>query len=75
VRLTPFATTRLGAAGTLVALTVAQPARHRTVTLNDGMDTEAGGGIASATFDPASVSSFTLNNSAVTGNSQHRPAS
>jgi hypothetical protein len=32
--------------------------------------TQAGGGIASATFDPASVAKLTLNNSAVTGNSQ-----
>ena len=32
-----------------------------------------GGGIASATFDPASVAKLTLNNSAVTGNSQTAP--
>ena len=31
---------------------------------------QAGGGIASATFDPSSVARLTLNNSAVTGNSQ-----
>ena len=30
----------------------------------------AGGGIASATFDPASVAKLTLNNSSVTANSQ-----
>ena len=35
--------------------------------------TQAGGGIASATFDPASVAKLTLNNSAVTGNSQTAP--
>jgi hypothetical protein len=46
-----------------------------TVTLNHTQVTGntavlAGGGIASATFDPASVAKLTLNNSAVTGNSQ-----
>jgi hypothetical protein len=46
-----------------------------TVTLNhsqvsDNTAVQAGGGIASATFDPSSVARLTLNNSAVTGNSQ-----
>jgi hypothetical protein len=46
-----------------------------TVTLNHSQVTgntasQAGGGIASATFDPASVAKLTLNNSTVTGNSQ-----
>ena len=50
------------------------------VTLNRSqvtrnMAAEAGGGIASATFDPASVAKLTLNNSAVTGNSQTLPPS
>jgi hypothetical protein len=49
-----------------------------TVTLNrtqvaGNTATMAGGGIASATFDPASVAKLTLNNSAVTGNSQSTP--
>jgi hypothetical protein len=46
-----------------------------TVTLNHSQVTgnaasQAGGGIASATFDPSSVARLTLNNSAVTGNQQ-----
>jgi predicted outer membrane repeat protein len=41
---------------------------HTQVTGNTA--TQAGGGIASATFDPASVAKLTLNSSAVTGNSQ-----
>ena len=41
---------------------------HTQVTGNTA--TLAGGGIASATFDPSSVAKLTLNNSAVTGNSQ-----
>jgi hypothetical protein len=46
-----------------------------TVSLNHSQVTgntaaQAGGGIASATFDPASVAKLTLNNSAVTDNSQ-----
>ena len=41
---------------------------HTQVTGNTAA--EAGGGIASATFDPASVAKLTLNNSAVTDNSQ-----
>jgi hypothetical protein len=46
-----------------------------TVTLNHSRVTGntatlAGGGIASATFDPSSVAKLTLNNSAVTNNSQ-----
>ena len=46
-----------------------------TVTLNhsqvsDNTAVQAGGGIASATFDPSSVARLTLNNSAVTGNGQ-----
>src|SRR5215831_17797465 len=46
-----------------------------TVTLNHSQVTgntaaQAGGGIASATFDPSSVAKLNLNNSAVTGNSQ-----
>ena len=46
-----------------------------TVTLNRSQVTgnsasQAGGGIASATFDPSSVARLTLNNSQVTGNSQ-----
>ena len=41
---------------------------HSPVTRN--MAAEAGGGIASATFDPASVAKLTLNNSAVTDNTQ-----
>jgi hypothetical protein len=46
-----------------------------TVTLNHSQvtgnaATQAGGGIASATFDPASVAKLTLNNSAVTSNKQ-----
>ena len=50
------------------------------VTLNRSrvtrnMAAEAGGGIASATFDPASVAKLTLNNSAVTDNSQTLPPS
>ena len=49
-----------------------------TVTLNHSQVTGntaalAGGGIASATFDPSSVAKLTLNNSAVTGNSQTDP--
>ena len=49
-----------------------------TVTLNHSQVTGntallAGGGIASATFDPSSVARLTLNNSAVTDNS--RPSS
>ena len=46
---------------------------HSQVTRN--MAAEAGGGIASATFDPASVAKLTLNNSAVTDNSQTLPPS
>ncbi len=50
------------------------------VTLNrtqvtGNMADEAGGGIASATFDPTSVAKLTLNNSAVTDNSQTLPPS
>jgi predicted outer membrane repeat protein len=41
---------------------------HTQVTGNTA--TAAGGGIASATFDPSSVAKLTLNNSAVDGNSQ-----
>ncbi|HEY2125569.1 MAG TPA: hypothetical protein VGH77_00130 [Streptosporangiaceae bacterium] len=41
---------------------------HSQVTGNAA--TQAGGGIASATFDPTSVAKLTLNNSAVTGNQQ-----
>ena len=46
-----------------------------TVTLNHSQVTGntaamAGGGIASATFDPSSVAKLTLNNSAVSGNQQ-----
>ena len=46
-----------------------------TLTLNhsqvtDNTATQAAGGIASATFDPSSVAKLTLNNSAVTRNSQ-----
>jgi len=46
-----------------------------TVTLNHSQvtgntATQAGGGIASATFDPSTVAKLTLNNSAVTGNQQ-----
>jgi hypothetical protein len=49
-----------------------------TVTLNHSQvtgnaATQAGGGIASATFDPSSVAKLTLNNSTVTGNSQTDP--
>ena len=46
---------------------------HTQVTGNTAA--EAGGGIASATFDPASVAKLTLNNSAVTDNSQTLPPS
>ena len=51
-----------------------------TVTLNRSQVTAntatgAGGGIASATFDPASVARLTLNNSSVTANSQTLPPS
>ena len=46
---------------------------HSQVTRNTAA--EAGGGIASATFDPASVARLTLNNSAVTDNSQTLPPS
>jgi hypothetical protein len=41
---------------------------HSQVTGNAA--TQAGGGIASVTFDPSSVAKLTLNNSAVTDNSQ-----
>ena len=46
-----------------------------TVTLNRSLVTgnaaaQAGGGIASATFDPSSIARLTLNSSQVTGNSQ-----
>lgn len=49
-----------------------------TVTLNHTQVTrntasQAGGGIAGATFDPSSVAKLTLNNSTVTGNSQTAP--
>jgi predicted outer membrane repeat protein len=41
---------------------------HSQVTGNTA--SQAGGGIASATFDPSSVARLTLNNSTVTGNQQ-----